>query len=341
MIDKDSNNSYTHRSNKDFTIIKNNLIRSPELSCKAFKLLCIGLSHSDSWNFVKEKIAKSFKEGEYTVDQAVKELKNLGHLHTVPRKNINSFSGHDWYWFENPVSEEVFKKFLGKVGFPDVPKTSQSENISDIRRPTLKKTKGEEKEEEEEGISSSLLHGEEQEKKKARERLSPKEYKELVRHRIANKNFSAIEMDNDERECLANRGVDLTEEEWNNACLRFIQRSKEIEIYPVGGYFTILIKTKAVPTISKEETELTKKNYDMKKIVNRRDICEKLTMPLRNNEKHGINTKELHIEFRDPKGRYSTIGYLENLIDKAIISFAKNTKQYHLLDQELLGELVS
>lgn len=111
----DAYNSYTEPS--PFTIITNVLIRSPSLSCKAFKLLCIGLSHSGSWRFNKNQILTCFKEGEHTLDAAMKELRATGHLHIVARSNGSRFDGHHWFWFKDPLTEVEFKKFYRKGGF--------------------------------------------------------------------------------------------------------------------------------------------------------------------------------------------------------------------------------
>ncbi len=138
---------YTHHKKQNFTIIQNDLIRSKELSCKAFKLLCIGLSHSGKWKFQKEQIIRDcFKEGRHTVNEAMKELKKNGYLHTVAKQKPNGqMDGHYWYWFAEKTSDEEFKKILRELGFPafgkpDIRKTRSSENLDDLRRPTSKNT---------------------------------------------------------------------------------------------------------------------------------------------------------------------------------------------------------
>ena len=137
----ESPNSYTHRTSKDFTMIQNGLIRSPSLSCKAFKLLCIGLSHSGKWIFRKSQICTCFKEGDYTVDEAMKELRSLGYLHlTAKTSEGNKFNGHRWFWFEHPVSEEDFKIFLRDLGFQGFGDSRDSENPGDLRKQIPKKT---------------------------------------------------------------------------------------------------------------------------------------------------------------------------------------------------------
>ena len=144
-----SHNSYTHRATKNFTIIENDLIRSPSLSCKAYKLLCIGLSHSGNWSFNKTQIATCFKEGVHTVEKAMKELRGIGYLHL---KAINGpggkMKGYHWFWFDKPISDEEFKKFHRDGAFPGTGENGQPVNQGALRRPSLKKTKDKEEKKE-------------------------------------------------------------------------------------------------------------------------------------------------------------------------------------------------
>ncbi len=106
-------NSFTHHTEKNFTIIQNELIRSPFLSCKGFKLLCIGLSHSGKWLFRKSQISTCFKEGEHTLNEAMKELREIGYLHLESKRNDDGkMEGHKWFWFPEPISVEEFKKIF-------------------------------------------------------------------------------------------------------------------------------------------------------------------------------------------------------------------------------------
>ena len=138
---QDPKNSQTIRSKTDFTVLMNNLIRSPLLSCKAYKLLSIGLSHADSWVFRKKQIATNFKEGAHTVDEAMKELRTLGYLHLIARRGADGkMCGHRWYWFDIPLSEEEFKKRYRNPEIPDFGDLGESENPALLRRTILKKT---------------------------------------------------------------------------------------------------------------------------------------------------------------------------------------------------------
>ncbi len=109
----------TIRKQNPYTQIENTLITNPDLSCRAFKLLCIGLSRPENWKFYKSEIEKHFKEGKATVREALKELRSLGYLHSFATRSKNgTMTGHVWFWLEEPVSEEEFKKRYRSAGLP-------------------------------------------------------------------------------------------------------------------------------------------------------------------------------------------------------------------------------
>jgi hypothetical protein len=132
---------FTEEFEGNFTIIHNELIRDSNLSCRAFKLLCIGLSHRKKWKFFKEQIATCFKESSYQVDEAMKELRALGYLHTKAKNSEDGkFIGHTWYWFRKPITDAEFKKRYRNTENADFGEIGASENPGDIRKPTYKKT---------------------------------------------------------------------------------------------------------------------------------------------------------------------------------------------------------
>lgn len=97
----------------NFTIMQKNLIRDPNLSCKAFKLLCIGLADSENLICKKSQLAACFKEKMCTVEGAIKELRELGYLHIVAKRtDEGKMNGHEWFWAQNPISKEEFKKMF-------------------------------------------------------------------------------------------------------------------------------------------------------------------------------------------------------------------------------------
>lgn len=141
MSESSETNSFTHRPKDNFTRIDNSLMRSSALSGTAFKLHCIGMSHSGAWKFNKNQLFTCFNETRYAFDQAMKELRDQGYLHlSAINKGDGTFCGHSWHWFDNPLTKEEFKKFhrdhvSPRVGTPESPSDTNS-----LRRPTPKKT---------------------------------------------------------------------------------------------------------------------------------------------------------------------------------------------------------
>jgi hypothetical protein len=71
----------------------------------------------------------------------MKELRSIGHLHLIAKKNGSKFDGHSWFWFEKPVTEEEFKKSSGQGGFQEPQENGDSEYMGgNIRRPISKNT---------------------------------------------------------------------------------------------------------------------------------------------------------------------------------------------------------
>jgi len=99
-------------------------------------------------------MAAAFKEGMHTIDEAMKELRELGFLHLIARRGEDGkMSGHHWYWFRKAISREEFKKFHRKGGFPEVGESGRSEKPGGIRRLIHKKTNIKKEEREREGAA--------------------------------------------------------------------------------------------------------------------------------------------------------------------------------------------
>jgi hypothetical protein len=76
----------------------------------------------------------------------MKELRSLGHLHLKAKKgNGSQFAGHLWFWFEDPISEEEFKKFYRDPEIQGFGEFGVSETPPDIRIPSLKNTNSDKK----------------------------------------------------------------------------------------------------------------------------------------------------------------------------------------------------
>lgn len=162
----------------------------------------------------------------------------------------------------------------------------------------------------------------------------------LIDSRMKNQNFQSIPMNQKSRIMLATRGFKLSEKEWDNVCLRFIQRSEKEKIDPIEAYFTTLIKNKAKPRISKEKLLEMKQDQRMKQVNSKKELCKKLIEPFKVFNNCYVKIKENCIEFKYNNGGYIPIGYLEKNISNAIIQFAKLTQQENLLDSLLIKKLI-
>jgi len=156
---------------------------------------------------------------------------------------------------------------------------------------TLKEKEINSKEEEEELPLQSFLSDEGE---KERKQILASEKKKLVKRRMENENFQAIDMMKADRKKLVTRGMKLTDEEWNNVCLRFIQRSKVAEIDPIVPYFTVLIRERAIPCLSPEERQarLVKKNKDFAE----KHLAKLEGMPIGKNKVHNLYLLSKYLE---------------------------------------------
>lgn len=221
---------YSHKKKDPFVRFDKNIVYDSRLTWKAKGLLTYAFSRPDDWKFYKKEMMTHGADGETSFDSGIKELEAVGYLHRIKVKEVSTgqFRGWEWHFFEDPINEEEFKKLYRQGGFPDIGVSPTSGKPS----PTKKDLSSKKDKKEEERDSSSPF---------------PLKEKSDLRTRFENPNFKSIQMTDQERKTLCERGHDLTDQEWDDICLRFIQRSKLIEIKPVGGYFTTLIKEKAKP----------------------------------------------------------------------------------------------
>jgi len=119
-------------------------------------------------------------------------------------------------------------------------------------------------------ITNKVIAKEEGERASSSKSKKPEKEDKSFFERLNNTNFLLINMNSEDRHLLAKRGSKLTAKEWDNVCLRFIQRSKVIDINPVVPYFQTLINEKAEP---KEEDY--RKEAERKLLEKQDDIQEK------------------------------------------------------------------
>lgn len=75
--------SVNKSTSKNFTILPNEILKSPEISAKAKIVLAIGLSNKDGWFSYQSTVQSMMKEGENAVTNAFKELQKLGYMKKV------------------------------------------------------------------------------------------------------------------------------------------------------------------------------------------------------------------------------------------------------------------
>lgn len=113
---------HSHRKKDPFVRLNKSIVYDSNLSLKAKGLLSIAFSRPDDWSFYKHEMMKHCSDGEHSFDSGVKELENSGYLYRTRKQNKKNgrLEGWEWHFFEEPISEEEFKKFIRYGGFPGI-----------------------------------------------------------------------------------------------------------------------------------------------------------------------------------------------------------------------------
>jgi len=116
---------HSHRKKDPFVRFNKSIVFDHCLSLKAKGLLSIAFSRPEDWSFYKQEMMKHCSDGEHSFDSGVKELENSGYLYRTRKQNKKNgrLEGWEWHFFEEPISEEEFKKFIRNGGFPDIGET--------------------------------------------------------------------------------------------------------------------------------------------------------------------------------------------------------------------------
>ena len=104
-----------HKEN--YTVISNNVLRDTRMSIKARGILTTILSLTDNWEFSVNGLMQIVKDGRESINNAIKELEDLGYLKRERITNEKGqFKGYNYSIFENPLTEKPFteKPFTGK-----------------------------------------------------------------------------------------------------------------------------------------------------------------------------------------------------------------------------------
>lgn len=87
----------------EFTTLKNKLLNDTNLSFKARGLLAFMLSLPSDWKFYSSEIVKhSNKDGQASINSAIKELKENGYLEIRQVFKDGKFSGNEWIVYDYP-----------------------------------------------------------------------------------------------------------------------------------------------------------------------------------------------------------------------------------------------
>jgi len=77
---------------KSYTIIDNTVLKDKTISLKAKGLLCFVLSLAPTWNFSREGLIASCKEGRDAVDSAMNELEEKGYLKRDRSRKVGKYN---------------------------------------------------------------------------------------------------------------------------------------------------------------------------------------------------------------------------------------------------------
>lgn len=95
-----------NKTQNNFTIVNNSIVRDKRLGIKERGLLLTLLSLPDNWNFSVAGICSLLPDGKATINSTIKNLESLGYLKRKQIKNENGqFGGYDWIITDNPSTE--------------------------------------------------------------------------------------------------------------------------------------------------------------------------------------------------------------------------------------------
>lgn len=103
---------YSHKKEDPFARIDKKLIYDPSISWKAKGILLYAFSRPTDWKFYRSEMITHSSDGERSFDSGIQELEKAGYLHKITKhKEDGRLDGWDYHFFEEPISEEEFKKF--------------------------------------------------------------------------------------------------------------------------------------------------------------------------------------------------------------------------------------
>lgn len=120
---------------KEFTQVPNEVIRSPEMSAKAVKILCILLSNKEGWTSYRKTIQGMMKEGENAIDNAIRELQKFGYLKKIRirDKETKLVTGSIWMYTDTAnqfSSLQDYAKAFERYGMEMMPHDRNEETAN-------------------------------------------------------------------------------------------------------------------------------------------------------------------------------------------------------------------
>lgn len=95
------------RQESGYTIIRNDVLRDPELTFRARGVLAYILSHSDNWRTDAESIARVSKEGRQAIQTALKELREAGYIEYRKSQDTNGRWKTDTIVYDAPKATQA------------------------------------------------------------------------------------------------------------------------------------------------------------------------------------------------------------------------------------------
>lgn len=96
-----------------FTRISKDIVFDSRISWKAKGILLYAFSRPEDWTFYKKEMRQHASDGREAFDSGIAELKKYGYIHTLKKRKENGmFCGFEWFFFEDPITDEEFQKII-------------------------------------------------------------------------------------------------------------------------------------------------------------------------------------------------------------------------------------
>jgi hypothetical protein len=148
-----------NKTQGNFTIVNNDILRNTDLGIKERGLLITLLSLPDNWSFSVLGLTKILPDGKDAINATLKKLEQIGYVRRIQAKNESGrFAGYDWEVAEKPFAENPSTEIPStEIPFTDNPQQSNT-NLSRTNQLSIN------------DINPSFIHSEEKEETERTER---------------------------------------------------------------------------------------------------------------------------------------------------------------------------